>query len=159
MIWSSAHGTAVHSNMHLLVIRRIAVYGKKVYSYSGSGLSYFSVWEQGRWGDGKGWDLSIFIKALLLVQSLLNTELTLTGNWVLDKEHKQDIFLFFLEDNDSSLPLKEIVPELSSGREKCMNIMQQAELKWKAKCPRSQENLISMNYRKLLCFWMNCDKQ
>lgn len=44
-------------------------------------------------------------------------------------------------------------------KKKCMNIMQWSELKWKAKCLRSQENLISMNYRKLLCFWMNCDTQ
>lgn len=38
---------AVCSNMHLLVIRRMAAY-EKIHSYSGSGLSYFSVWEQGR---------------------------------------------------------------------------------------------------------------
>ena len=91
--------------------------------------------------------------------SLLNAELGLIGNWVLDKEHKQEIFLFLLEDNDSSPPLKEIGPELFFGREKHMNIMQWSEFEWKAKCPKSQENLVSMNYRKLLCFHINYNKQ
>lgn len=120
VIWSSDHGIG-SSFKHIFTCNQkngSLWKKKKIYSYSGSGLSYFSLWEQGKWGDGRAWDLSIFIKALLLVESLLNTELTLTGNWVLDKEHKQDIFLYFLEDNDSSLPLRGIVPELSFGREK-----------------------------------------
>lgn len=108
---------------------------------------------------GEAGNCQFLIEALLQVGSRLSAELSLIGNWVLNKEHKQDIFLFFLEDNDSSLPFKGIVPELSFGREKCMNITQQSEFKWKAKCLRSQKTLISMNYRKLLCFQLNYNKQ